>query len=87
MMKKLSVISLITAGFVLAGCSDVRREPGAVYMPDMAYSRAFETYAEKDSLLFTTDPGDPPEYIFLVLIAAYSPMEKPCYYCKSSYSR
>ncbi len=24
-------------------------------MPDMAYSRAYETYAERDSLLFTTD--------------------------------
>jgi len=57
-MKKLSVISFITAGIALAGCSDVRREPGAVYMPDMAYSRAFETYAEKDSLLFTTDRND-----------------------------
>ena len=64
MMKKLSVISFITAGIALAGCSDVRREPGAVYMPDMAYSRAFETYAEKDSLLFTTDRNDPSSKIF-----------------------
>jgi len=63
-MKKLSVISFITAGIALAGCSDVRREPGAVYMPDMAYSRAFETYAEKDSTLFTTDPTDASDKIF-----------------------
>jgi mono/diheme cytochrome c family protein len=32
--------------FVLASCSsEVRRDPGKVYMPDMAYSRAFETYS------------------------------------------
>jgi mono/diheme cytochrome c family protein len=31
---------------VLASCSpDVRRDPGKVYMPDMAYSRAIETYS------------------------------------------
>ncbi len=64
-MKKLSVIGFITAGIALAGCgSDIRREPGAVYMPDMAYSRAFETYAEKDSLQFTTDSNDPSSKIF-----------------------
>ena len=27
------------------GCSDVKRTPGKVYMPDMAYSRAYETYS------------------------------------------
>lgn len=26
-------------------CSDVQRDPGRVYMPDMGYSRAYETYA------------------------------------------
>jgi mono/diheme cytochrome c family protein len=41
---------------VLASCSsDVRRDPGRVYMPDMAYSRAYETYAvtpeEREALL------------------------------------
>jgi len=31
---------------VLASCSsDVRRDTGRIYMPDMTYSRAFETYA------------------------------------------
>ncbi len=63
-MKKLSVISFITVGIALAGCSDIRREPGLVYMPDMAYSRAFETYAEKDSALFTSDPNDQSDKIF-----------------------
>src|SRR6185312_16419626 len=42
--------------FLLAACSDeVRRSPGRVYMPDMAYSRAYETYSvtpeEKEALL------------------------------------
>ena len=41
---------------VLASCSDaVRRDPGRIYMPDMAYSRAFETYSvtpeQKEELL------------------------------------
>jgi mono/diheme cytochrome c family protein len=35
---------------VVASCSDVRREPGRIYMPDMAYSRAVETYADHSNL-------------------------------------
>ena len=47
---------LFLTGILLASCgSDVRRDPGRVYMPDMAYSRAYETYAltpeEKEILL------------------------------------
>jgi mono/diheme cytochrome c family protein len=30
---------------VLVSCSDIKRKPGRVYMPDMAYSRAYETYS------------------------------------------
>jgi hypothetical protein len=30
---------------ILISCSDIKREPGRVYMPDMAYSRAYETYS------------------------------------------
>lgn len=45
-MKKISIISFIAlAGMILLGCNDVKRKPGIVYMPDMAYSRAFETYS------------------------------------------
>jgi mono/diheme cytochrome c family protein len=29
----------------LIACSDVKRKPNNVYMPDMAYSRAYETYS------------------------------------------
>lgn len=31
-------------------CTDVKREPGKIYMPDMAYSRAYETYADHSNL-------------------------------------
>ena len=46
---------LIIAGFVMMGllvisCSDVRRNPGRTYVPDMAYSRAIETYSSKEEL-------------------------------------
>ncbi|HVS97073.1 MAG TPA: cytochrome c [Puia sp.] len=46
-MKKIVVSSfiLVTAAAVFTGCSDVQRDPGRVYMPDMGYSRAYETYA------------------------------------------
>lgn len=44
-MKKLTIISIFAAGVALVACSDVRRSPGRAYMPDMAYSRAYETYS------------------------------------------
>jgi len=47
-MKKIKIvlsIAVITGGVALmAGC-DSKREPGKTYMPDMAYSRAYEAYA------------------------------------------
>lgn len=49
-MKKLSILSflIIAAATVFIGCDGVRREPGRTYMPDMGYSRAYETYATTD---------------------------------------
>ena len=47
-MKKLVVLSVVvlTMTAIFTGCSDdIRRDPGKVYMPDMGYSRAYETYA------------------------------------------
>ena len=35
---------------LVAACSDIKREPGHIYMPDMAYSRAYETYASTANL-------------------------------------
>lgn len=34
----------------MISCSKVRRSPGRVYMPDMAYSRAVETYSSTEGL-------------------------------------
>lgn len=51
MMKKLSIIAItfFTAA-VFISCSDVKRQPGSVYMPDMANSRAYETFADHSNL-------------------------------------
>lgn len=49
-MKRLSIITVFALGVAAAGCSDVRRDPGRVYMPDMAYSRAYETYSSTAAL-------------------------------------
>jgi hypothetical protein len=59
-MKRLTNILTIavTAMIVLmTSCKD-KRKPGSVYMPDMAYSRTYETYSEQDSLKFTSDIND-----------------------------
>jgi mono/diheme cytochrome c family protein len=42
------LVILVAAMSIIAGCSDVRRDPGRTYMPDMAYSRAYETYSVTD---------------------------------------
>ena len=74
-MKKFLIIgSIITVAVTFVGCSDTRRTPGRAYMPDMAYSRAFETYADhteldKKGIHYTAKPvagtvarGDLPEF-------------------------
>ncbi len=49
MFKKIFILfSIVT--IILQSCDDVRRSPGAVYMPDMGYSRAYETYADHSNL-------------------------------------
>jgi len=46
-MKRSTIVFCGLAALLIAaiGCSDVKRTPGKVYMPDMAYSRAYETYS------------------------------------------
>jgi cytochrome c553 len=59
-MKQITYITaiILTACIaVISSCDSVKRKPGTVYMPDMAYSRAIETYANLDSAVFTTDPN------------------------------
>jgi mono/diheme cytochrome c family protein len=64
-MKKIIIITgmICTAALVIS-CNGVRREPGRTYMPDMAYSRAYETYAERDSAIFTKSESDRGHKIF-----------------------
>ena len=63
-MKIRLIIIFIATGLIIAGCSDVRRSPGHVYMPDMGYSRAYETYAALDSDKFTSDVNELGRKIF-----------------------
>jgi len=50
-MKKIGIIPAIVAMMLMTiGCNKVRRSPGRTYMPDMAYSRAHETYAATEGL-------------------------------------
>ena len=54
-MKKIAIITgVVTAGLLLSSCRD-KKSTGHAYMPDMAYSRAYETYAALDSSKFTGD--------------------------------
>jgi mono/diheme cytochrome c family protein len=65
-MKKIFIISSLSAACILAACGDkVKKTPGRVYMPDMSYSRAYETYSvteeqkkewEKQGIYFTATP-------------------------------
>ena len=56
-MKKLSVISLVlfVMAIVAISCSDVKRNRGKIYMPDMADSRAYETYSDQPDFQGRTD--------------------------------
>jgi mono/diheme cytochrome c family protein len=51
-MKKFLIIAgCIIAGVVILSCSRTRRNTGHAYMPDMAYSVAYETYAPAEERL------------------------------------
>src|SRR4051812_27391274 len=49
-MKKLSIIAALFGSIIMMSCGGTKREPNDVYMPDMAYSRAYETYADHSVL-------------------------------------
>ena len=67
-MKKNTIIAVLLisiAGLtVMTGCGDNKRKPGKIYMPDMTYSRALETYASLDSTMFTIDQKNPDGKIY-----------------------
>jgi mono/diheme cytochrome c family protein len=57
-MKRTTYIKAISAAVLvlaMANSCGVKRDPGSAYMPDMAYSRAYETNMLRDSSVFTTD--------------------------------
>lgn len=56
MNRKINLI-VFSALLALASCDD-NSKPGRIYMPDMAYSRAYETYMKRDTAFFTTDPAE-----------------------------
>jgi len=64
-MKKNAIIAILvlSTAAVFTSCKD-KSKPGSVYMPDMAYSRAYESYALRDSNVFTMDPNDAGHKIF-----------------------
>ena len=64
-MKKIAIISVLigATSVVFIGCGG-KRTPNRAYMPDMVYSRAYETYAPRDSGVFTMDPADLGHKIF-----------------------
>jgi cytochrome c553 len=53
-MNKFLTIAVMAIIVVLSSCHN-KRLPGSIYMPDMAYSRTFESYSQLDSTKFTND--------------------------------
>jgi hypothetical protein len=50
-MKRLNIfLNFILLITLLYSCDNIKRTPGTIYMPDMAYSRAYETYASHSNL-------------------------------------
>jgi len=50
-MKRLNIfLNFILLITLLSSCDNIKRTPGTIYMPDMAYSRAYETYASHSNL-------------------------------------
>ncbi len=65
-MKKITYSTVIVAATLIAAVSSCKskREPGSIYMPDMTYSRAIETYSPLDSLKYTADTAQIGEKIY-----------------------
>jgi mono/diheme cytochrome c family protein len=49
-MKHIFPALTLASAVIISSCSSVQRDPGKIYMPDMAYSRAIETYSDPTSL-------------------------------------
>lgn len=66
-MKKINILTVLalalTGVAVFTGC-DSKRQPGKIYMPDMGYSRALETYSLLNDTVFTDNPANTGHEIF-----------------------
>ena len=65
-MKRINFLTaiLISALAVALSSCDEKQKPGKIYMPDMTYSRAIETYSLLNDTVFTTDPSKAGREIF-----------------------
>jgi mono/diheme cytochrome c family protein len=65
-MKRLTYLTaiLLSVAVVTITSCDSKRQPGKIYMPDMAYSRAIETYTLLNDTVFTDDHAKQGREIF-----------------------
>jgi mono/diheme cytochrome c family protein len=78
-MKRIKYIKAISAAVLvlaLVNSCGVKRDPGTAYMPDMVYSRAYETNALRDSAIFTTDRNQAGAKIFYTAAPAAGTIER-----------
>jgi mono/diheme cytochrome c family protein len=62
-MKRVSVITgCVALALAMTSCDNARRDPGRAYMPDMAYSRAYETYEPAQERLKTSGAESEPHF-------------------------
>jgi mono/diheme cytochrome c family protein len=60
-MKRITnftAVAVLAMIILMSSCGQDKRNQGKVYMPDMAYSRTFESYAELDSQIYTSNVND-----------------------------
>lgn len=50
MKKSAIILFFVLSGLSIISCGDDHSKPGRIYMPDMFYSRAYETYDEHSNL-------------------------------------
>ena len=66
-MKRINfLIAILTVAIVTAisSCDSNKQKPGKIYIPDMTYSRAVESYSLLDSAVFTDNPDHLGKEIF-----------------------
>lgn len=64
-MKRITLLTALIAlvVFAISSC-DSKREPGKIYMPDMAYSRAYEAYSQLDTANYAANRDDAHKIFF-----------------------